>query len=154
MAYTLAALVTPSAAAAAAIQPLAAAQAVSLAQSVSLIPLTARLLAELRATDYPGSDFEFEDLTALPGCAAGWAAALSQRAPVAFVAAEFFGGWGSQAAIGWQAGQLAFEPVTANDAINQALRWLGVTRAEPRDEFDALALGRYRDTEDWATAAQ
>jgi hypothetical protein len=68
---------------------------------------------------------------------------------VAFLAAEFFGGSGSQAVIGWQDGRLAFGPLQAIDAINQALRWLGIDSAGHRDEFDALHLGRHRDTESW-----
>jgi hypothetical protein len=67
---------------------------------------------------------------------------------IVFIEAEFFGGLGSQAAIGWQAGQLAFGPLQGKDAINQVLHWLGIIPAGQADEFEALRLGRYRSTED------
>ncbi len=138
MAYTPEAFVMRSAAADEAIRSLTAASAVPLAQGISLIPLTPSLMAGFKSSGYPGSDFEFKDLPTLAACAAGWAKRISRREPVAFLAAEFFGGLDSQAAIGWQAGKLAFGPVQAGDAINQALRWLGVTRAAQAPSRSAI----------------
>ena len=40
-------------------------------------------------------------------------------------------------------------PPTAGSPISQALRALGVRRGTHFDEFDAVGLGRCRDTEDW-----
>lgn len=39
--------------------------------------------------------------------------------------------------------------VVADDAVNAALRWLGVTAADGRDEFATVGLDRNRDTEAW-----
>jgi hypothetical protein len=78
---------------------------------------------------------------------------------VIYIEAEFFGGTGSQAAVGWQGGVLSFGPrrtqmpmedregyaVVADQddmAINAALRWLGITRTQTRDEFDTVGIGR------------
>ena len=83
---------------------------------------------------------------------------LSAGGRVAYVEAEFFGGQGSQAAIGWEDGLVAFgprltqtpgedrdgfEPVEAGDdmAISEALLWLGVEPDPGRDAFDTLGLG-------------
>ena len=82
---------------------------------------------------------------------------LSTDRRVAYVEAEFIGGEGTQAAVGWEAGEIAFGPRltrTSNDdregfepvpwgsgmAIDEVLRWLGVERHGGRDEFDTLAL--------------
>jgi len=152
MAYTLEALVTRSIAANEAIKQFSSALAVPLAQEVSLIPLTLDLIAELQSDCHPSQSIEFEDLPILSACAAGWAELISRSECVVFLAAEFFGGLGNQAAIGWQDGKIGFGPLQANDAINQALRWLGISSAEHQDEFDTLQLGRHRDTENWAKA--
>jgi hypothetical protein len=67
----------------------------------------------------------------------------------AYLEAEFFGGEGGQSSAAWEDGRLVFGPVSTKDAINQALRFLGVEKKKSHDEFDALGLGRHRDTEKW-----
>lgn len=67
----------------------------------------------------------------------------------AYVEAEFFGGAGTQASVGFRDGQVAQGPVMARDAINQALRFLGVTASEGKDEFDTVGLGKHRSTVEW-----
>ncbi len=76
--------------------------------------------------------------------------------PVVFVTAEFWGGQGAQAATLYIDGLPPQPFETGYNAINQALRALGITAectAESnKDEFDSLGLGRYRRTEDWLRA--
>lgn len=76
--------------------------------------------------------------------------------PVVFVTAEFWGGQGAQAATLYRSGAPPHPFETGYNAINQALRALGITAecsAESnKDEFDSLGLGRYRRTEDWLRA--
>lgn len=74
----------------------------------------------------------------------------SRRGPVAYVEAELFGGSGCQASIVWDKGEIIAGPSVGQHAINEALRLLGVRAAAGQDEFDALGLGRHRETEDWA----
>ena len=150
MAYTLAAFVIMSSAADEAVKSFSSAVVVPLDQGLSLIPLTEAFTVALKAQYGAGLDIVFEDLSSLAGSAAHWAAQASHTSPVAFLEAEFFGGWGSQAGIGWQTGQIVFGPLEANHAINEALRWLGAKPDEGMDEFDTLRLGRYRATEEWA----
>ena len=92
-----------------------------------------------------------------------WAEEITQAVAsgvrVIYIEAEFFGGTGSQAAVGWQGGVLSFGPrrtqmpmedregyaVVADQddmAINAALRWLGIMRTQTRDEFDTVGIGR------------
>lgn len=72
----------------------------------------------------------------------------------AYVEAEFFGGAGHQSAVAFQDGAVAFGPVAARDAINQALRFLGVSPAGKQDEFDTVGLFRHRSTEAWYVPAE
>jgi hypothetical protein len=85
-------------------------------------------------------------------------AACSTNGPVAYVEAEYFGGTGEQSAVVWDAGQVVLSHLhlaekalipAVGTPISQALRWLGVAKGVHQDEFDAVGLGRHRDTEDW-----
>jgi hypothetical protein len=85
-------------------------------------------------------------------------AACSVNGPVAYVEAEFFGGTGTQSVQAWDGGEVVLGPLhqaegepsaTAGSPISQALRQLGAARGDYFDEFDAVGLGRHRDTQDW-----
>jgi len=85
-------------------------------------------------------------------------AACSAHGPVAYVEAEYFGGTGEQSAMVWDAGQVVLGHLhlaekasvpAVGTPISQALRRLGVAKGDHQDEFDAVGLGRHRDTEDW-----
>jgi hypothetical protein len=72
---------------------------------------------------------------------------------LAYVEAEFFGGAGHQSAVVFQDGAVALGPLAARDAINQALRFLGVQPAGKQDEFDTVGLFRHRSTDAWYAPA-
>ena len=68
---------------------------------------------------------------------------------LAYVEARFYAGVGTQSSVGWNDGALRHGPLTATDAINRALRFLGVAPAAGQDEFDAVGLGKRRATHEW-----
>ena len=83
-------------------------------------------------------------------------ARCSQTGPLAHVQASFFRGGGGQGARMWRDGMVVWE----RDAleltgpprdwpINAALARLGLDLPGEDDLFDAVGLGRHRDTEDW-----
>lgn len=138
----------------------------SLAQDVCLIPLheiNRSLLVSRYGDGQPSGWKGFLDLTTTTE---QLAEELSDERRCIYVHAEFFGGLGFQASLGWQGGRVAFGPcLTANHpaerqtdgyqvvskpewAINRALRFLGVV-ASSADEFDAVGLGRHRTTSAW-----
>jgi hypothetical protein len=97
---------------------------------------------------------------------AAYAATLSERTPVIYVAADFFGGVGDQAACGWSGGRLMLGPLhshhdetphparglfrrprAATGAIDEALAWLGVERPRRTDRFAAVGLDARHDWE-------
>jgi hypothetical protein len=92
-------------------------------------------------------------------------ALASKDAALVYAEAEYFGGAGDQKAVLWEAGAIAFGPVTTGrlsasgrgagcTAISQALAGLGVGGATAeRDEFLVLGLDRFRHWEDWDGAA-
>lgn len=96
---------------------------------------------------------------ALPWGLAAWVEQISRSGRAVYLEAEFFGGTGAQAAIGFEGGTALLGPLrtqsvgesldgftemapgdTSAWAINQALGWLGVERGVSTDEFDALGL--------------
>jgi hypothetical protein len=130
------------------------ARIVSLSQCLSLLPMTDALFDEVTVTDAP----QLDGFRKAPAGFDRALAACSANGPVAYVEADYFGGTGEQSAMVWDAGQVVLghlhlaEKVPApviGTPISQALRRLGVIKGDHPDEFDAVGLGRYRDTEDW-----
>lgn len=148
MAYVIRALLltTPAAAALAAIRP--DMTVTNLGQGLNLLPLPPSRLKEFGTNAEVfevGENGEFDDYTA------GVAEILEQIAKegdAAFVGAEFHGGSGTQWAIVHSANHKP-QAIKGADAINQALRQLGVASVPPSDEFETIGLGRFRTTEDW-----
>ena len=115
---------------------------VMLSQSKALVPLTTSVRKEHGILFLPLTDDGSADV---PEPVLVFA---SRAKKIAYIEAEFFGA-GTQAAAVWEEGRLVFGPVVADDAINQALRMLGVAKKEFIDEFEALNLGRHRNTDEW-----
>jgi hypothetical protein len=119
------------------------ARIIPLAQGIAIIPITDALYAEIGE----GGDVDrFYKLS--PGIER-WALGISAVAPVAYIEAEFFGGTGCQSAVAWSAGSRVLGPVHSQHAINETLHFFGVRVSDAHDEFDAVGLGRHRDTHDW-----
>jgi hypothetical protein len=88
------------------------------------------------------------------------ASSLSRRSRAVYVEAEFFGGIGAQAAIGYDHGAESFGPLRTQSlggdfvgfvevpvdqgAINVALEWLGVPAEGGEDRFTAIGLNGFR----------
>lgn len=79
---------------------------------------------------------------------------LSAGGDLAYIEAEIFGGAGVQASVLVGSGGRIGSVIVAHDAINVALRSLGVPRSNGGDEFESLALGRCRDTDAWIDSDQ
>lgn len=74
---------------------------------------------------------------------------LSQGRALAYIEAEFFGGAGTQACVLFNDGRPVDQPIVSETAISHALHILGVSKENAYDEFEAVGLGKHRDTESW-----
>jgi hypothetical protein len=146
MAYSLEALIGPALGPLPGVPPLTV---VALNGELGLLPLVPDLVKALHPLAEAAGTERLEALEYVKPGALWLAARLSATGRVAYVEAEFFGGVGEQVSAGWENGALVFGPLNASDAINQALRWLGVTADAEMDEFDTVGLGRHRFTERW-----
>jgi hypothetical protein len=136
------------------------ARLVSLGQGLALLPMTRTLTEALTTPDpAPRTDGSWKVPAGLGQTLAAWSA----HAPMAYVEAEIFGGTGEQHAQVWGNGAVVLGPLhlgenepfpPAGTPISQALRRLGVTKGNHHDEFDAIGLGRCRNTEDWLRLAK
>jgi hypothetical protein len=90
-----------------------------------------------------------EVASALQGLVASLGNVVREAAIVVAVT-EYFGGEGSQASAVIQQGKLVDGPFMGHDAINRALRLVGVERGDFADEFSALELHRWRRNDDVA----
>jgi hypothetical protein len=137
---------------------------VRLSAVLSAIPVTTALVASLTAD---GADRDaIRAGWMLRTCVSGLAQRLSADRWVLYVAAETFGGPGTQEAVGWHQGGLAYGPVgtcdvpadlvegyrvapRADSAINVGLRLMGIHASDGLDEFAAAGLSAHRFTSDW-----
>lgn len=127
---------------------------VVLTQGLAMVPMTEELFDAV--TD--GTSDRSLGFRMLPSGFDGMLAAWSSAGPVGYVEADFFGGVGAQRAALWIGGDLVLGPVVVDEGqssgeagspISQLLRQLGVARDGHRDEFEAVGLGRCRQTTDW-----
>ena len=148
MAYFLEALLFRSGKVDAAVLPFRAARVVSLTGELSLVPLTDELLREISCAQRAAVD-ELRANSPARHALDSWARQASQRGCVGYIVAEYFGGGGSQFGVAWSDGDVVLGPLRQDDAINQVLRFLGVTPGAGQDEFDSVGLGRHRHTHEW-----
>ncbi len=127
---------------------------VPLGQHLSLLPMTDELFDAVTAA----GGGELAGFWKVPAGFADTVATCSAGGPIAYVEADYFGGSGTQSAQVWAGGETVLgplhsaseEPAPADGSpISQALRRLGAVKGEHFDEFDAIGLGRHRDTDDW-----
>jgi hypothetical protein len=125
--------------------------AIKLSEDLWMVPLS----TEVRDRHgIPLLPFDEGDSDEVPDSLRSLCRQLSQQCMVAYVEAAFFGGVGSQASAIFKDGTGIGPPVTADHAINQALKLLGVTARTGHDEFDTVGLGRHRNTDDWLIKEQ
>jgi hypothetical protein len=133
------------------------ARVVPLGQHLSLLPMTDVLFDAVTVAGAP----ELDGFWKAPAGLGRALAACSARGPVAYVEAEYFGGVGTQSAQVWDGRKVVLGPVrlaegqsdpAGGSPISQALRRLGVAKGDHFDEFDAVGLGRHRDTDDWLSS--
>jgi len=74
---------------------------------------------------------------------------LGSQRPVAYIEAEFFGGSGAQAHVLISQNGASAGVNVSDDAINDALAWLGVQPRDDKDRFDTVGLGKHRETDGW-----
>jgi hypothetical protein len=127
---------------------------VKLASNVSLIPLDRDYLF---LTDGDNT----QPQTIVEFSVPQWLSAVTGRfTKAAYIEAEFWGGSGMQAAIVLQQSNVLFGPVISIDAINSALRvmgvdddpstpLLGVLALPIKDLFAVVGLGRHRSVDGW-----
>jgi hypothetical protein len=128
---------------------------VPLGQHLSLLPMRDEFFDAVTVAGAPALDGFWK----APAGFGSVLAACSARGPVAYVEAEYFGGVGTQAALVWDSESMVLGPFEGEDGslpggspISQALRRLGAVRGDHFDEFEAVGLGRHRDTDDWIPA--
>ncbi|MEU4253510.1 hypothetical protein AB0F15_39575 [Amycolatopsis sp. NPDC026612] len=127
---------------------------VPLGQHLSLLPMTDALFDAVTVAGGPKS----RGFWKMPAGFDRALAACSTTGPVAYLEADYFGGTGSQNAQVWDGGHGVLGPLhlaenqpfpADGSPISRALRRLGVHKGHHHDEFDAVGLGRHRDTDDW-----
>lgn len=97
------------------------------------------------------SDAVIEHFWQLTHTLAEIARRCSVHGPIAYVATDYFGGTGTQAAAAWNAGEIVEEPdVGKGSRVNIALGAIGLEREPGLDAFDTLGLGDVRSMSDFS----
>ncbi len=113
---------------------------------LEMLPVASELRAEYQIPFFPLIDGNGAEL---PVTLLSLFESLGVQSPLAYVEAEYFGGEGTQAHALIVGGALIRPAMVSSNAINDALHYLGVTKGEFRDEFEAAGLGEHRDTDQW-----
>jgi hypothetical protein len=121
---------------------------IALTDILAMVPLRAEVRKRYNIPFLPLTD---DGVEVLPQSLDLLCRKLSRHGLIAYLEAEFFGGSGEQAHVLFKDGVALGSPVIAEDAINQALRHFGILPDGHHDEFAALGLGRFRDTDDWTS---
>jgi hypothetical protein len=122
---------------------------INLGQGMALIPLTEKLRAELERSYRRSGKPASAGMENHSDAVASWIAEASADTTLVWFEATYFGGWGGQTSVVWQNREVVIGPESDPNAINRALRILGVQTTDNLDEFDTLKLGRYRHTRQW-----
>ena len=140
---------------------------VELEQCLGLVYLNGPLAVSLRAVTGMGGGRPFAELEWLEAGAAQWAHHASRRGPLAYIETNYFGGFGTQGAILWNAGEIAVPPAIHRDElsdgnivlpdlrampINRVLRAMGILIVGGYDEFESIGLSGVRDLGAWTPA--
>jgi hypothetical protein len=115
--------------------------------SLAILPLVQEVAKRIGIPSLALTDEEFNALPAI--CEVG--ARLSKSGRVVYVGAEFLGGVGTQANCLFENGILVSKPTIHKNAINEALKFLGVEVAGATDEFATVRLWRHRNTDGWVS---
>jgi hypothetical protein len=116
--------------------------------SLVIFPLVHEVRKSMGIATLPFTDDDFAELSAIADAGENF----SKAGKVVYVEAEFFGGTGNQASCMFELGKMVGEVEIHHDAINRALRFLGVELKSAIDEFEMVGLGRVRSTEGWLGA--
>ncbi|RST52508.1 hypothetical protein [Variovorax sp. DXTD-1] len=130
-----------------------------LVQGFVLLPLTDSVVRDIAAAR-TSTEVEHPKVDDMAPGVAGLAKELSRAGPVAYISTEFFGGAGGQEAVVWDGGRVALLLSDGTDGgiawpnspVSRALRTIGVSAEDGKDEFDTLGLGTHRSTNAWAAA--
>jgi hypothetical protein len=121
---------------------------VELPSGLALVPATDALLerpSTIAATVAPFSMLTRDALER-------WREVVSGDA-FGYLETNYWGGVGTQSAAAWRGLETLVEPAMRENAVNDALRALGVVRTFDRDEWDTVGLARFRSTEALIAAA-
>jgi hypothetical protein len=126
------------------------ARLVILPQGFALIPVTSELHQEVLDLFSEGLVSPHSEWVRISTALARAIRDISHGARLAYIETDYFGGRGTQGAVGWENGEVACGPLSSSPnvwPINTALAWMGAAAHTESDEFDALNLGNYRDTD-------
>lgn len=68
----------------------------------------------------------------------------SLKGQLLYMKTDYLGGYGTQAGVIFENGDMKFEPMHGDGTVNHLLKLLGVRKHLQRDEFDTLKLYKYR----------
>ena len=136
-------------------------QCIELPQNFSLLKLTDELLDEIDVLVDSETSALYEEFYYLSSSLDKILIEESRNKKLAYIETDYFGGVGSQAAILYENGLVALEPLKTKDewnsvteayiqipngvrAINFVLNRMGVVCQGKLDEFDSIQLGQHR----------
>ena len=121
------------------------AEKISLPQSYALIFLNDSLFDDITETVDLKNTCNYPHLHFLTDPVICFLKEHSAGAQLIYIETDHFGGYGTQAGVFFENGEIKFGPMDGNGTVNHLLKLLGVKKRLFKDEFDTLELYRYRN---------
>lgn len=127
-------------------QTYSCAQLCDLHEEISIIPMTEELFDEINENQVsPG----IQNFALMTTSVEDKIVALVGKNTVAYIEAEYHGGYGGQSGLLWTNKERVYLQMFSTGVINEILRRMGMKAKNKWDEFDTVGLGNHRNTEDW-----
>ena len=130
------------------IQPIAErwtyAEMLSLPQNYALIFLNDDLFDDIEELVDLENTSNYPHLSYLTDSVIEFLKENSLKGQLLYMETDYFGGYGTQAGVIFENGEMKGEPIDGDGTVNRLLGLLGVRKHLQKDEFDSLELYKYR----------
>lgn len=119
-------------------------ETIKLPQEFALIFLNDNLFDDIEELINIKNTCNYPHLNHLTNSVIAFLKVNSLKGQLLYMETDYFGGYGTQAGVFFENGEMKCEPMVGDGTVNRLLGLLGVRKHLLKDEFDTLELYKYR----------